>query len=106
MTCFIKQVFFLKQMEKKLALNIVNKINQNIKIENVLISVSNKEGIENFINSLLEINSKLNFYSTGGTYKLLEKIIDPENLFAVSEYTGQPEMQGGLVKTLDFKIYM
>ena len=25
---------------------------------------------------------------------------------AVSEYTGQPEMQGGLVKTLDFKIYL
>jgi len=24
----------------------------------------------------------------------------------VSEYTGQPEMQGGLVKTLDFKIYL
>ena len=25
---------------------------------------------------------------------------------AVSDYTGQPEMQGGLVKTLDFKIYL
>jgi phosphoribosylaminoimidazolecarboxamide formyltransferase/IMP cyclohydrolase len=24
----------------------------------------------------------------------------------VSDYTGQPEMQGGLVKTLDFKIYL
>jgi len=27
-------------------------------------------------------------------------------LVAVSDYTGQPEMQGGLVKTLDFKIYL
>ncbi|MDP6490875.1 MAG: hypothetical protein QGG69_03765, partial [Kiritimatiellia bacterium] len=27
-------------------------------------------------------------------------------LVAVSSYTGQPEMQGGLVKTLDFKIYL
>ncbi len=24
----------------------------------------------------------------------------------VSDYTGQPETQGGLVKTLDFKIYL
>jgi phosphoribosylaminoimidazolecarboxamide formyltransferase/IMP cyclohydrolase len=28
------------------------------------------------------------------------------NLISVSDYTGQPEMQGGLVKTLDFKIYL
>jgi len=28
------------------------------------------------------------------------------NLTQVSDYTGQPETQGGLVKTLDFKIYL
>ena len=27
------------------------------------------------------------------------------HLISISDYTGQPEMQGGLVKTLDFKIY-
>jgi phosphoribosylaminoimidazolecarboxamide formyltransferase/IMP cyclohydrolase len=48
-------------------------------------------------------------YSTGGTYAALEEILGDKaatNLTAVSEYTGQPEMQGGLVKTLDFKIYL
>ena len=28
------------------------------------------------------------------------------NLTKVSKYTGQPETQGGLVKTLDFKVYL
>jgi len=49
-------------------------------------------------------------YSTGGTYKAIGEILGEEkaarNLIAVSEFTGQPEMQGGLVKTLDFKIYL
>jgi phosphoribosylaminoimidazolecarboxamide formyltransferase/IMP cyclohydrolase len=49
-------------------------------------------------------------YSTGGTYAAVEKILGPEkaaaHLVSVSDYTGQPEMQGGLVKTLDFKIYL
>ena len=30
----------------------------------------------------------------------------PTCLTQVSDYTGQPETQGGLVKTLDFKIYL
>ncbi|MBN2535881.1 MAG: hypothetical protein JXB88_23575 [Spirochaetales bacterium] len=48
-------------------------------------------------------------YSTGGTYKEIQEILKDKaknNLMEVSAYTGQPEMQGGLVKTLDFKIYL
>lgn len=89
-----------------MALNIVEKIDGNVKIQNVLISLSNKTGLENLVKSLIEINSEITFYSTGGTYKAIEELIGTENLVAVSDYTGQPEMQGGLVKTLDFKIYM
>jgi len=89
-----------------LALNIVEKIDGNVKIQNVLISLSDKTGLEDFVKSLLEINRDIKFYSTGGTYKAIEELIGAGNLIAVSEYTGQPEMQGGLVKTLDFKIYM
>lgn len=89
-----------------MALNIVNKIDQFIKIEKVLISLSDKSGLEEFVKSLLKINGDIIFYSTGGTYSALKEIIGTDNLVAVSEYTGQPEMQGGLVKTLDFKIYM
>ncbi|MBB6478555.1 phosphoribosylaminoimidazolecarboxamide formyltransferase/IMP cyclohydrolase [Spirochaeta isovalerica] len=89
-----------------MALNIVEKIDGNVKIQNVLISLSDKTGLEKFVKSLLEINQDVTFYSTGGTYKAIEELIGTKNLVAVSEYTGQPEMQGGLVKTLDFKIYM
>ncbi|MCK5529118.1 MAG: hypothetical protein KAI74_05500, partial [Kiritimatiellae bacterium] len=42
-------------------------------------------------------------------YAAIEKILGDaasKNLIKVSDYTGQPEMQGGLVKTLDFKIYL
>jgi phosphoribosylaminoimidazolecarboxamide formyltransferase/IMP cyclohydrolase len=88
------------------ALNIVNTIDKDIKIQNVLISLSNKNGLEKLVKSLLQINENIRFYSTGGTYNSIRDFIGADNLVAVSEYTGQPEMQGGLVKTLDFKIYM
>ncbi|MCP4159873.1 MAG: hypothetical protein GY760_07365 [Deltaproteobacteria bacterium] len=87
-------------------LNIVNKIDNKIKIKKVLISLSDKKGLEGLVKSLLGINKNIEFYSTGGTYNSIKKIIGTENLFSVANYTGQPEMQGGLVKTLDFKIYM
>lgn len=89
-----------------MALNIVNQIDQDVKIKRVLISLSNKEGLEFLVKSLVEINKDIIFYSTGGTYEAIKTIIGTDNLKAVSDYTGQPEMQGGLVKTLDFKIYM
>ena len=92
-----------------MALNIVEKIDKDIKINRILLSVSDKTGLNNFVPEIIEINPDVKFYSTGGTYKkLLEMSCIKEgiNLISVSDYTGQPEMQGGLVKTLDFKIYM
>ena len=92
-----------------MALNIVDKIDKNIKISRILLSVSDKTGLETFVPEMVKINPEVKFYSTGGTYKkLLEMgcIKEGINLISVSDYTGQPEMQGGLVKTLDFKIYM
>ena len=54
-------------------------------------------------------NPDVTIYSTGGTFKAIADILGDkaeQNLVSVSDYTGQPEMQGGLVKTLDFKIYL
>jgi phosphoribosylaminoimidazolecarboxamide formyltransferase/IMP cyclohydrolase len=85
-------------------------IDDGVRIKNVLVSVSNKSGLNNFIPELLKVDSGIKLYSTGGTYQALKEALGPElterNLFQVSAFTGQPEMQGGLVKTLDFKIYM
>ncbi|MDY3939044.1 MAG: hypothetical protein SOZ27_02020 [Spirochaetia bacterium] len=89
-------------------LNIVEKVDNRIPIRNVLISVSDKTGLEELVTGLIEACPNVTFYSTGGTYAAIQKILGEHSprLKAVSDYTGQPEMQGGLVKTLDFKIYM
>ncbi len=92
-----------------MSMNIVDKIDDTVKINNVLISVSDKNGLEQLVPGMLEINPEINFFSTGGTFKRIQEILGPKAqkcLTQVSDYTGQPETQGGLVKTLDFKIYL
>ena len=89
--------------------NVVNKIDNSVAVRNVLVSVSNKAGLDQFIPALLEACPGVHFYSTGGTYSSIEKVLGAKAksvLTQVSDYTGQPETQGGLVKTLDFKIYL
>ncbi len=92
-----------------MSINTVTKIDGQVPVKNVLVSVSNKAGLETLIPGLVSINKDVRFYSTGGTYARIREILGKnagERLCAVSDYTGQPEMQGGLVKTLDFKIYL
>ena len=89
--------------------NIVNKIDDSVKIKTVLLSVSDKSGLELFVPGLLDINPQLKILSTGGTHGRIKKILGDRAqgcLQQVSEYTGQPETQGGLVKTLDFRVYL
>jgi len=89
--------------------NIVNKIDNWVKIKNILVSVSDKSNLDILIPGILDINPEIHFYSTGGTYQKLSEILEDQaatHLTQVSDYTGQPETQGGLVKTLDFKIYL
>ena len=93
-----------------MALNVVEKIDDAVKINHVLASVSDKTGLDRLIPGLIAVNPAIKIYSTGGTYKAIQEMLGPQksakNLVSVSSYTGQPEMQGGLVKTLDFKIYL
>ena len=92
-----------------MALNIVTETDARIKIRNVLMSVSDKTGLDEFVPSLVKACPGVRIYSTGGTYARIKELLGDEadkTLVAVSDYTGQPEMQGGLVKTLDFKIYL
>ncbi|MCP4162084.1 MAG: hypothetical protein GY760_18580 [Deltaproteobacteria bacterium] len=90
-----------------MALNVVEKIDDLVKVNNVLISVSDKTGLDNFIPELVKINPEITIFSTGGTYnKICDILGNKDNVVQVSDYTGQPETQGGLVKTLDFKIYL
>ena len=91
-----------------MSVNFVQRIDDGVKIQNVLASVSDKAGLDRLVPALLKINPAVRIYSTGGTYSAIRDMVgaNSKNLVSVSDYTGQPEMQGGLVKTLDFKIYL
>lgn len=90
-----------------MSVNLVRKIDDRVKVKNVIISVSNKNGLDGFVEGLTRLISDVKIYSTGGTYDHISRIIkNRSNLIQISDYTGQPETQGGLVKTLDFKIYL
>jgi len=92
-----------------MAVNIVEQVDDLVKIQHVLLSVSDKSGLEELVPGLIAQNPEIRFFSTGGTYARLAELLGDEatkHLVRVSDYTGQPETQGGLVKTLDFKIYL
>jgi phosphoribosylaminoimidazolecarboxamide formyltransferase/IMP cyclohydrolase len=92
-----------------MTLNVVTQIDPLIEVRNVLISVSDKSNLNLLVTQLLEINPQATLFSTGGTFSAIREILGArakDRLKQVSDYTGQPETQGGLVKTLDFKIYL
>lgn len=92
-----------------MGINIVEKIDDLVKVKNILVSVSDKSRLDYFIPQLVDINPDITIFSTGGTFKKIGEILGERSgsvLTQVSDYTGQPETQGGLVKTLDFKIYL
>jgi len=79
-----------------------------IKPEHVLVSVFDKSGLEDLVRGILEVSPSAKFYSTGGTGKKIAEILGDnasKNYIPVEEFTGAPEMEGGLVKTLHPKIH-
>ncbi|HLC78310.1 MAG TPA: hypothetical protein VJH92_04245 [Candidatus Nanoarchaeia archaeon] len=84
------------------------KVEDLIRVKNVIISVYHKEGLDMLAVGLIEENPDVRFISSGGTYTALNKILGSsgeERLIEASSYTGFPEMDGGLVKTLHPKIH-
>lgn len=92
-----------------MALNRVSRADDLVPVRHALISVWDKTGLDTLVEGLLTACPGVTLYSTGGTFSALQALLGPRaegRLVAVSDYTGQPELQGGLVKTLDFKIYL
>ena len=92
-----------------MSINRVETIDDRVPVRTVLASVSEKTGLEPLLKGLLSANPRLQILSTGGTYSAIASLLGEgasRSLRRVSDYTGQPEMQGGLVKTLDFRIYL
>ena len=71
------------------------------KIQNALISVSDKSDLEKILRSLEKY--KINLISSGGTYKKIKKL--GYNCTEVAKYTKFKEMLDGRVKTLHPKIH-
>ena len=67
-----------------------------MKVKRALISVSDKEGITDFVKGLSKLGVEI--FSTGGTASVLRKV--GITIKDVSEVTGFPEMLDGRVKTL------
>lgn len=97
-----------------MAFNSVERAPDLVAPRNVLVSAYDKTGLEDFVAALAAALPECRFYATGGSADALRSVLGrgaqapggAGRLVAVSEYTGQPEMQGGLVKTLDWKIYL
>lgn len=92
-----------------MSIHFVEKINDRVAVNTVLISVSDKTGLDTFVPGLLAVQPGIRILSTGGTFGRIREILGTKAdavLTQVSDYTGQPETDGGLVKTLDFKIYL
>ncbi len=71
------------------------------RITRSLISVYNKEGLDEIVKKLIELNVEI--CSTGGTYDYLIKM--GVKATAVEDITGYPSILGGRVKTLHPKIF-
>jgi phosphoribosylaminoimidazolecarboxamide formyltransferase/IMP cyclohydrolase len=92
-----------------MAVNRVGTVDDRVYVKTALVSVSDKSGLDLFCKGVARTNPGILFLSTGGTHRALQTVLRESpnaRLRQVSDYTGQPEMQGGLVKTLDYKIYL
>lgn len=73
----------------------------SIKIKTALISVFHKDGLEEILKTLNDLNIKL--ISTGGTQEFIQSL--GYECDAVEEVTGYPSILGGRVKTLHPKVF-
>ncbi|MCK7503687.1 MAG: hypothetical protein MZV70_05935 [Desulfobacterales bacterium] len=95
--------------ELPMPFNHVSRIDDRVPIRNAIVSVYDKGGLEELALGLVGACPGIRIYSTGGTWAALRGILGRAaegTLVSMEDYTGQPEMKGGLVKTLDWKIYL
>jgi phosphoribosylaminoimidazolecarboxamide formyltransferase/IMP cyclohydrolase len=92
-----------------MAFNRVRTIPDLVPLRNVLVSTYDKTGLSELVRAIAALCPGARFYATGGTLVVVRDALGERaagRVVAMSDYTGQPEMQGGLVKTLDWKIYL
>jgi phosphoribosylaminoimidazolecarboxamide formyltransferase/IMP cyclohydrolase len=92
-----------------MAFNRVTSAPDLVPLRNVVVSAYDKAGLGELVRAVAALCPGSRFYATGGSLDAIKDALGDRaagRVVPVSEYTGQPEMQGGLVKTLDWKIYL
>ena len=77
-----------------MAMNIVDKIDHWVNVRHVLMSVSDKSGLDTFVPELMAVNPAVKLFSTGGTkgrLKGVEGEAAGTHLTQISDYTREPE---------------
>jgi phosphoribosylaminoimidazolecarboxamide formyltransferase/IMP cyclohydrolase len=91
-------------------MRIVKKVQDLVPVKTAFISLFNKTQSEQLAEQLFSVCPGLIIFSSGGTYTRLEKFFkgkkEASQLVEVSVYTGLPETEGGLVKTLHHKLFL
>ncbi|MFH1054074.1 MAG: hypothetical protein V1740_06670 [Candidatus Woesearchaeota archaeon] len=92
-----------------MAIRRVEEIDDLVPIRFVFASVADKSGLEELVPNLVNNTEKVFIVSTGGTYAAIRDILGDKadsHLEEVSEYTGMPETEGGLVKSLHHRLFL
>jgi len=91
-------------------INRVTDVPRIVSLRNALVSTADKRSLPELLAGLWERAPDLTVFSTGGTFAACRSVADgvgkQRQVREIADYTGQPEMDGGLVKTLDWKIYL
>ena len=89
-------------------MNRVEAAENRVPIRTILASCYDKSGLTDFLARVISAAPVARVIASGGTYREIERHLGDtlkDRLTRLSDFTGQPEMQGGLVKSLDFHIY-
>lgn len=99
-----------------MAFNRVELVKDRVPLRRALVSVYDKTGLEDLVLGLAKAAPGIEIYSTGGSHASIAATLAAAagkagpgleaKLISIADYTGQAEMAGGLVKTLDWKIYL
>lgn len=97
-----------QESEAIMAMNTVTGIQGLIPVLNILFSTADKTDLDKLVKGVMSASPQARFYSSTGTHAAIAEILghlSTHHLIEVGEYTGYPEMDGGLVKTLHPKIH-
>ncbi len=89
-----------------MSMRVVTEIDNLVPVKVVLASVFDKTGLETLVPGLIGQCPEVKIVSTGGTYGKIKDIVGGNASHIVQpieEFTGAPETEGGLVKTLSRK---